>query len=311
MATSNNLSGKKRQACESNIDSDIDTDTDQEVSHDEDCDDSDGNGELNINVDFDAVTPIEPDFHGIKQLLSRLFLMQHVDISELTDLIISQTNVGSTIKVAPDDDDDDVNDDNASDEVYGISSILSLRKHEGKNCMEELKKGILSKCKANVVDKCEALQNIFESKHVGFMVSERFINIPPQFAVPLHRSLKEEVEQAALQDPDFKFDYLLLISKTLQATNDPEGNTKKRNRKEKQNREMNKDEVEYTNVEDKIFHEESELSFSYSVTEETGLAIGGSWDIGGQLMKTYRTVLLIPVTKWKDIVNGIEQLIGI
>ena len=51
------------------------------------------------------------------------------------------------------------------------------------------------------------------------------------------------------------------------------------------------------------------MSFSYSVTEATGLAIGGSWDFGDKLMNTYRTVMLIPQTKWSQIINDVQSLI--
>ena len=45
------------------------------------------------------------------------------------------------------------------------------------------------------------------------------------------------------------------------------------------------------------------------MTEVTGLAIGGSWDFGDQLMNTYRTVMLVPTTKWKQIISDVEELV--
>lgn len=53
-----------------------------------------------IQVDFEGRNPIDSDFHGIKQLLQQLFLKAHINLSELTDLIISQNYVGSVIKVS-------------------------------------------------------------------------------------------------------------------------------------------------------------------------------------------------------------------
>lgn len=52
-----------------------------------------------IQVDFEGRNPIDSDFHGIKQLLQQLFLKAHINLSELTDLIISQNYVGSVVKV--------------------------------------------------------------------------------------------------------------------------------------------------------------------------------------------------------------------
>lgn len=55
-----------------------------------------------IQVEFEGRSPIDSDFHGIKQLLQQLLLKAHVNISELTDLIISQNYVGSVVKVSED-----------------------------------------------------------------------------------------------------------------------------------------------------------------------------------------------------------------
>jgi len=302
MEDSENINDKKRPIHESNMDSDessSDTDMESDVASDDEQEE-----EQHINIEFEAQTPVEEDFHGIKQLLIRSFLLQHVDLSELTDLLISQTNVGSTVKIV----------DDEENEVYGITSILSLKKHEEKSCVKDLKKGLLTKCKSSAADKCHNFETILEKKNVGFIINERFINVPPQIAVPFHKSLRTEVEEAISEDSSFNFDYLLLVSKTLKPTKLPDtaqgsGGTSKSKKKKKKRQEMNPDEIEYTNFEDEMFHKACEISFSYSVTEATGLAIGGSWDFGDQLMNTYRTVMLIPQTKWKQIINDVEGLL--
>ena len=52
------------------------------------------------------------------------------------------------------------------------------------------------------------------------------------------------------------------------------------------------------------------LSFSYSVTDVTGLAVGGDWQSDDSYMKTYRTVMLIHKTKLKDIMTQMNELLG-
>jgi protein BCP1 len=52
-----------------------------------------------IQVDFEGRSPVDADFHGIKQLLQQLFLKAHINLSELADLIIGQNYVGSVVKV--------------------------------------------------------------------------------------------------------------------------------------------------------------------------------------------------------------------
>lgn len=76
-------------------------------------------------MDFEGRNPEAQDFHGIKQLLRQLFLKAHVDLSQMTDLLIKQSGVGSVLKqtIDEEDDDDDLVD---SADVYGITSVLNL-----------------------------------------------------------------------------------------------------------------------------------------------------------------------------------------
>lgn len=75
-----------------------------------------------INVDFEWFDP-QPavDFHGIKNLLRQLFDSdaQIFDLSALSDLILSQPLLGSTVKV----------DGNESD-PYAFLSVLNLQEHK-------------------------------------------------------------------------------------------------------------------------------------------------------------------------------------
>jgi len=218
---------KKRSIEDAHMDSEESSDSEMES----DVGSEDSSEQLeHINIEFEAQTPIEEDFHGIKQLLIRSFLMQHVDLSELTDLLLKQNNVGSTIKVVDDDE----------NEVYGITSVLSLKKHEDKSCIKELKKGILNKCKSSAPDKSQNLETVLEKNNIGFIINERFINVPPQIAAPFHKSLLTEVNDAISEDSSFNFDYLLLMSKTLRPTKLPDnaegsGGTSKTKKEEKEN----------------------------------------------------------------------------
>jgi len=287
--------------------------SEDEFPGEEESEDSDSElgEEENIQVDLEARTPLEKDFHGIRQLLGRLFVMIHVDASELADVIIAQDDLGSTIKVADEEDEESGTSektDQEEQEVYGISSLINLKQHNEKQFVQQLKKSVLSKCKSSTPDQLAKFQNILDTKNVGFLINERFINIPPQFAVPLHRSLYEESkEHTAAQN----LDYLLLISKTMKLTEHPEAaaaaasNTEPKGAKRAKKSET----MEWTNVEEELFHVASEVSFDYSVTEATGLAIGGSWDQGSQYAKPSRTVMLVPAERWAGVVEGVEELI--
>lgn len=75
-----------------------------------------------LNVDFEWFDPQpDVDFHGIKTLLQQLFDVdgQLFDLSALTDLILSQPTLGSTVKV----------DGNETD-AYAFLSVLNLQEHK-------------------------------------------------------------------------------------------------------------------------------------------------------------------------------------
>ena len=49
------------------------------------------------------------------------------------------------------------------------------------------------------------------------------------------------------------------------------------------------------------------MSFDYQVTEESDTALGGKWSEDDAEMRTFRTVMIIPISKVKDIVSQIED----
>lgn len=80
---------------------------------------------MEIQVDFEGRNPQDPDFHGIKTLLQQLFLKAHVDLSNLTDLIIGQNYVGSVVKQSQEDEGSEDEDDDAND-VFGITTVINI-----------------------------------------------------------------------------------------------------------------------------------------------------------------------------------------
>ncbi len=80
-----------------------------------------------MDVDFEWFDPQpEYDFHGIKTLLQQLFDVDaHLfDLSALTDLILTQPLLGSTVKVG-----DEETNANATD-AYAFLSVINLQEHQ-------------------------------------------------------------------------------------------------------------------------------------------------------------------------------------
>lgn len=84
-----------------------------------DGDSSDEDMEI-VNVDFEWFDFQEIDFHGLKHLIRQLFDVdaQDIDLSALSDLVISQPHLGSTVKT-----------DGKESDPYAFLTVLNLQEH--------------------------------------------------------------------------------------------------------------------------------------------------------------------------------------
>ncbi|NXD11095.1 BCCIP protein, partial [Nothocercus nigrocapillus] len=261
-----------------------------------------------VNVEFEAHSISDNDHNGIKKLLQQLFLKAPVNIAELTDILIQQNHIGSTIKQAEvqedsggDDDDDDI------DEVFGFISLINLTERKGTQCTEQIKELILSRCEKNCEQRAvEQLDKILNdnAKPVGLILSERFINVPPQIALPMHQQLQKELTDAQKKNkPCGKCHYYLLISKTF--TEATKNNSKRRGGGNQQ-----KEELMFANAEEEFFYEKALLKFNYSVQEESDTCLGGRWSFDDVPMKPLRTVMIIPADGIHAIMDKLKDYLS-
>ncbi|XP_008579182.1 PREDICTED: BRCA2 and CDKN1A-interacting protein isoform X2 [Galeopterus variegatus] len=251
-----------------------DEDEDDEDSDEEEEEDAEIVGE-EVNIEFEAYSISDNDYDGIKKLLQQLFRKAPVNTAELTDLLIQQNHIGSVIK--------------------------------GTQCTEQIKELILSFCEKNceksMVEQLDKLLND-PSKPVGLLLSERFINVPPQIALPMHQQLQQElVEAHRTNKPCGKCCFYLLISKTFEEAGKNHSKKKWSNQK--------KDELMFANAEEEFFYEKAILKFNYSVQEESDTCLGGRWSFDDVPMKPLRTVMLIPGDKMNEIMDKLKEHLSI
>ncbi|XP_008683844.1 BRCA2 and CDKN1A-interacting protein isoform X2 [Ursus maritimus] len=245
-----------------------DEDSDEEEDEDEGVDEE-------VNVEFEAYSISDKDYDGIKKLLQQLFLKAPVNTAELTDLLIQQNHIGSVIK--------------------------------GTQCAEQIKELILSSCEKNcgktLVEQLDTHLND-TSRPVGFLLSERFINVPPQIALPMHQQLQKELAEAhKTNKPCGKCYFYLLISKTFVEAG------KNHSRKKGNNQE--KEELMFANAEEEFFYEKAILKFNYSVQEESDTRLGGRWSFDDVPMKPLRTVMLIPGDRMNEIMDKLKEHLSV
>merc|ERR550532_762280 len=162
-----------------------------------------------------------------------------VNVSDLADHIIAQRNVGSVITQSHDDMDDEDDSDEEQEnnangannangggttrsndmlepnnEVFGVGTVIRLTRGQEQNSIAEQ---IISHLLVNTArsEKAAALRAFFSTpgNDVGFLISERIINMPPQISVPLYETLANEIRKARAKNLPFNFTHYLLISK--------------------------------------------------------------------------------------------------
>ncbi|MEE6486369.1 hypothetical protein FKM82_014586 [Ascaphus truei] len=297
------LESGQRPSDDEGLEDDIEGESEDsdDIEDDEESEDEEVN-EV-VNVDFEAHTISDNDCDGIKKLLKQLFLKAHVNISELADLLIQQNHIGSVMKQAENlDDSDDEDDDN----VFGFISLLHLTERKGTPCAEQIKELILSHCEENceqsMVEQFDKVLND-SSKPVGLLLSERFINVPAQIALPMHQQLQKElIEAQKTNKPCGKCYYYLLLSKTL-----VEVGKKAKGALESQ---ANID-LTFANAEEEFFYEQALLKFNYSVQDESDTQLAGRWSFADIPMKPLRTVMLVPADRMNLVMDKLKEYLSV
>ncbi|XP_042711323.2 BRCA2 and CDKN1A-interacting protein isoform X4 [Chrysemys picta bellii] len=233
-----------------------------------------------VNVEFEAHSISDNDYDGIKKLLQ-----QQAEVQEESD-----------------------EEEEEEDEVFGFISLLNLTERKGTQCAEQIKELILSLCEKNcdqsMVEQLDKLLND-TTKPVGFLLNERFINVPPQIALPMHQQLQKELaETQRTNKPCGKCYYYLLISKTFTET-------AKRSSKKRGESTQQKEELMFANAEEEFFYEKALLKFSYSVQEESDTCLGGRWSFDDVPMKPLRTIMLIPSDRMNAIMDKLKEYLSV
>ncbi|XP_069755807.1 protein BCCIP homolog [Narcine bancroftii] len=255
-----------------------------------------------VQVDFEAHTISDSDCNGIKRLLQQLFLKASVNITELADLIIQQNYVGSVIRQAEILDEN--SEDNEEDGVFGFISVLNLTEKKGTEPVEQIKDLVLSQCKVHHQIAAQQLEKILNdnSKSVNLLISERFINVPPQIALPLHKQLQAElVDAQKTGKPCGKCHYYLLICKACVEIG----------KKIPHQRGKQKENLMFANAEDEFFYEQSIMKFSYNVEEESDSCLSGRWAFDDVPMKPLRVVMLIPTDHLTVVMDKLKEYLSV
>ncbi|KAK2867924.1 Mss4p nuclear export [Arthroderma sp. PD_2] len=214
-----------------------------------------------IDVDFEWFDP-QPavDFHGLKGLLRQLFDSdsQLFDLSALSDLILSQPLLGSTVKV----------DGNETD-PYAFLTVLNLQQHKDVPVIKSLTDYIRTKSSTPGCFSLNQMLSQPEIPEIGLILTERLINVPAQVVPPMYTMLLEEISWALEEKEPYRFTHYLIISKTYKEVVSKLDEEDDRPQKKKKKAANESSETFYFHPEDEILHKYALCHEGYNYTHET------------------------------------------
>lgn len=191
------------------------------------------------------------------------------------------------------DDDDDDDDPNV---VFGVTTAINLTSRKETECVQQLKAMILDHASKKATDDVlKLLRDILtnDARTTGFLINERYINIPSQISVPMLESLLKEIKRATDKNMPYNFAYYVMILKF--------------HRKEAKDGKPSED--IYSNPEEELFVQQSLSGFEYSVESETEPGLSGKWREDDEELKPFRRVVVIDGKNLGNIVDGINGFI--
>lgn len=247
-------------------------------------------------MDFEGRNPIDSDFDGIKQLLHQLFLKAHINLTDFANIVISQNYIGSVIKQAWDEEMDGSDDDEDENVVFGITTVINLTSRKESECVQQIKTMILERAEKSSADATlKFLRDILtnDDRTTGFLVNERYINIPSQISVPMLDNLCKEIKRAVEKEKPYNFSYYVMILKF--------------HRKEAKKGKPAED--IFSNPEEELFLQEALDSFEYSVQAEADSGLSGKWREDDEELTPYRKVVILDGKNLPSIIDSVGDFI--
>lgn len=216
-----------------------------------------------LDVEFEWFDPLpDIDFHGIKTLLQQLFDVDAplLDLSNLTDLILAQPLLGSTVKV-----------DGKETDAYAFLSVINLQPHKDKPFVQTLIEYLKTKASTNPsLAKLSELLAQPEVPSIGLVLTERLINVPSEVVPPMYTMLLEEIQWALEEKEPYQFSHYLILSKTY--TEVASALDEEDDRPKKKKKGVQAPEIMYFHPEDEVLqrHALCHGGYNYSIQQDNG-----------------------------------------
>lgn len=180
--------------------------------------------------------------------------------------------------------------------------LKSISKKKDKEGVQQLCNYLLNKCPKKNESLHKAVESILKSQQVGWVVSERFINMPVEVMPPMYAMLQEETKKAVQQNEPYSFEWYMFISKTYKEVNPTVEEDDDEVKKSANN------ETFYFQSEDEIIAKYAEYQFDYKFTnsekEQAADSRRAFSDFG---IEPSRKLLLVHQSKFDGLVDEISK----
>lgn len=180
--------------------------------------------------------------------------------------------------------------------MFGIISAVNITNQLELGCIQEIRAYILQRARKHAKPAmCKRFEETIASTtaHVGFLLNERYVNIPPQISVPMLQSLADEVSDACDDGMPFDFKFYIMIVKFYRQAA----------RKGRPAEDL------YSNAEEEQICKQALAEFEYSVAGEQESAGSSDWNADSGLTP-FRKIVLFEAAKLPALIDSIKQLMN-
>lgn len=160
--------------------------------------------------------------------------------------------------------------------------------------------------KAKTTDSLSAIPQLLSSgKHVGLILAERLINMPPEISPPMYSMLIDEVEAAVEDKEPYEFSHYLILSKTY---NEVQSNLDVEERKRKKA----KDEAPlfFFHPEDEVLQKHAAASGSFPFTKVDESIADSKRAFQEMGVRSQGSLILIEAGKFGGAVKAITEYLS-
>jgi protein BCP1 len=184
--------------------------------------------------------------------------------------------------------------------------VLNLREHKDKKVVEDLVNYLTTKAsESGNEDLAAIIPKALAENHVGLVLGERLINMPPEISPPMYSMLVDEVEAAVEDEEPYKFTHYLVVSKTyneVQSLLDGETQKRKKAREEAP--------LFHFHPEDEVFQKHAVAYGSYPFTKDDENVADSKRAFQDMGIKSMGYMALIEATKFPEAVKKVAEYLN-